>query len=387
MIFFTYLTVFIYVLLGFYSLLVIYNFLVLFIYQSKKIKIPVNKKSHNFIFLIPCHNDYDYLGNLLKDISNQDYDKEKIEVIIVFDNCEKKDYSLSIKTTYLHRVDINKMDKIYALDFGTDYILEWRKNSYVINIDADVKINPDFLSNLNINLGNKNIVYQPDFEICSTNPNVMFKIKFLKCKYHLINSVSRTRLKLFCNLNGPLFCIHIDVLKKINWKLLIKDNAIRNLDINYGFLLAINNIKVETIKNLRCLVNEESKTKQTEITKYRRWNYGKFERAKRHSFPLFRLFLKYPSIYTFSSIIELFLPSSFLLLLFPPFLLLLFVLLCKNIIFPSIVIILYYIPILYYTKKYSKLTYLELIFGAFFFLSIRVKILYSKIKNEPVTWR
>ncbi|MEI7811682.1 MAG: glycosyltransferase [Ignavibacteria bacterium] len=363
----------------------IYNFVIWLIYiKSNNIKSETIQ--HKFIICIPCHNDFDDLTNLLDDLSRQKYDRSLLQIVVVLDNCNSKFNHPFRDVTFINRTDESKKDKIYALIFGTDYISKQNEDAYIVYIDCDVRLKDDFFEILNSNIKGKDYLVQPKIELFSETDKLFFRLKHLKYNYHIINNVGKSRLNIFNNLNGPLICLHQDVLKKISWSKLIEYNLLPNSDIVFGLVLSLYDIKIYTSNNLSCLVRE-THIKNAELRKYRRWFSGKIGRIQT-LFPVLivKLFKK-PTLYSITTLLELLAPPTFYLYLVAIIFTIIFYF-ELNIIMMIIwitILILYLTPLLYYAKK-SNINIIELAYGGFYFFQMRLRIIFKNIINQKKEW-
>lgn len=92
---------------------------------------------NNLIFsiIIPAHNEEKYLSSCLQSLVNQDFDKDKYEVIVV--NNGSTDKTVAIAKKFRVRV-VNEPQKglVRARNTG----LKKAKGKYIINLDADCRV-------------------------------------------------------------------------------------------------------------------------------------------------------------------------------------------------------------------------------------------------------
>ena len=123
-----------------------------------------------FAFIIPAHNEEDVIYDTVKDIlENQDYDKDKIKVYVVADNCSDKTKELALKAgaITLERNDPDPAHHAarFPLQFGIDYILKNDEEvELIVHADADNHFNSKFCELMNDAYVTKNYQFLRPFE-------------------------------------------------------------------------------------------------------------------------------------------------------------------------------------------------------------------------------
>ena len=119
--------------------------------------------------IIPCHNIEDYIGRCLQSIIKQNYDKNKYEVIIIFDSCT--DNTETVAKDYLENSGINY--RCFYVDYKNAGLsrnkgLENACGKYIWFIDGDDYLLDDNAFNKQIYAIEKtgcNAVYQRKFQV------------------------------------------------------------------------------------------------------------------------------------------------------------------------------------------------------------------------------
>ena len=120
-------------------------------YTSKPSKKETNFK--HFLLLIPAHNESMSLPHLLKSIAHLDYPSAYFQTILIADNCT--DDTAMIGQAHginvFRRKSEGKSDKTQALKYAAEKLPVFypEQNSYVVILDADGVVSPDFLKALN----------------------------------------------------------------------------------------------------------------------------------------------------------------------------------------------------------------------------------------------
>ncbi|MDR2967733.1 MAG: glycosyltransferase family 2 protein [Methanobacteriaceae archaeon] len=126
----------------------------------------VNKNYNNFAVIVCAYNEEKVVGNLLKSISNLDYNKMYYDTYVICDNCT--DGTEKVVDSF----DVIKMVRHDNMKKGKGFAVEWFFNSlnhdltkgdcydaYVI-LDADNLVNKEFLTKMNTRLNKGSEVIQ-----------------------------------------------------------------------------------------------------------------------------------------------------------------------------------------------------------------------------------
>jgi len=124
------------------------NFGVFWGFLSLKSKRKNSKKTNSFSIVIPARNEAKNIPHLLDSLLAQNYDKNLFEIIIIDDFSE--DDTLSILEEYEKKGNIQilknqKTGKKAALQMAWQH----SQNEYIIQIDADCSVKPQYLTSIN----------------------------------------------------------------------------------------------------------------------------------------------------------------------------------------------------------------------------------------------
>lgn len=99
------------------------------------------------VILVPAHNEEAVLGATLQSLKDQNYPQDRLECVVVADNCTDSTASIALQrgATVLERVDLEKRGKGYALNWAMATLLSRSDPpDIVIIVDADTWVAPDF---------------------------------------------------------------------------------------------------------------------------------------------------------------------------------------------------------------------------------------------------
>lgn len=128
-------------------------YLIIGIFSKKKV-FPETNIIKNYAIIIAARNEEKVIGNLIKSLKKQNYDKDKITIFVVADNCtdNTKDEALKHGAIVYERFDETKKRKGWALE----YLFEQIEKDYSITsfdgymfFDADNLVHPNFVHEMN----------------------------------------------------------------------------------------------------------------------------------------------------------------------------------------------------------------------------------------------
>lgn len=99
-----------------------------------------------YSFVIPCHNEQDWIVRLLNALVHLNFDKDEFEVVVVDNNCQdetvervwnfSKDFRINLRLVHEYRKGVS-----VARNSGAKVV----SGKYLIFLDADNVVGPDFL--------------------------------------------------------------------------------------------------------------------------------------------------------------------------------------------------------------------------------------------------
>lgn len=187
---------------------------------SKKIRDKYTPKDSNLCVVVYATGEAYTLENLLKQLKNQDYPKQRYTIYAILDKCKK-----SSDVTLQSDLDINviSIDNLEPIGKSQAYSILAEKLSDVQNLDAyvflDAKnyVDSDFLKNVNYYLS-KFDVFMPMVNYITEEKNFTF-LENIKATFSRYCSkfiyTSRTKLRLANLINTDSFIIKKSLLNKI----------------------------------------------------------------------------------------------------------------------------------------------------------------------------
>ena len=208
--------------------------------------------------LIPAYNEEKNIKSTLDSVYEQDYPKEKIEVIAIDDG--STDSTLEIMESYKDKgliiLNQNHKGKSEALNLGTKH----SKNEFIVSIDADSVLDRNCIRELVKPLADKGVGATTGTSKVKNNTNIL--TLFQNIEYHYNNLIRKSFSSVFKNgiwFFGALACYRKSVLKKIGYfktdtltedmdiALEIHRQGLRTIHVDNAFCLTI---VPSTIKSL-----------------------------------------------------------------------------------------------------------------------------------------
>lgn len=178
-------------------------------------------KENTFAVLISARNEEAVIGNLLRSLQSQDYDKTKYTVFVLADNCTDRTAEIARAggAVVYERQDAEHVGKGYALDALLEHM---RKDdpagfdAYLI-LDADNVLSPDYLTQMNRSLsdGYEVVTGYRNSKNYGTNwISAGYALWFIRESSFL--NRSRMRLGVSCTISGTGFAFSRKVLADLN---------------------------------------------------------------------------------------------------------------------------------------------------------------------------
>jgi len=233
----------IYCLLGLFSLLWLYKVFCSSKYNVWKLRYKYNpaKFNQNFNIVIYSHNSEESVVELLENLKKQDYPREKIKINIILDNCTDNSSNLLeiLGGAKIWRITTeNKpLGRNAAIEWFLDKVLASENTNAFIFLDAQNRINPYLLGNINNAIGEFPVVVgrirrQSDNTILSVIMDIYEKLNYG------INFKARSMTGLSNFISTQILVIRQEILEKVRF-INIPD---KNPEMIYSLMLAKANI-------------------------------------------------------------------------------------------------------------------------------------------------
>lgn len=274
-----------------YSYQIFYT-IVPFSIRPRRHKTPI--KLNNIAIFIAARNEESVIGDLLKSIADQDYDKKHLKTVVIADNCTDKtaEIARSFDAIVLERFNTEKVGKGYALDYAIDSLREsgkWESIDGVIVLDADNLLTTNYVSEMNK-------TFSDGYEAFTSYRNSKnYGDNWISAGYGLwyireskFLHYSRMLLRSSCAISGTGFLVSRNLLDRFNgWKFYLLTE-----DIEFSIFSVINGVRIGCCVNAE-LYDEQPVTFHQSYKQRLRWSKGFFQVWQKHGKELVRGIFKY----------------------------------------------------------------------------------------------
>ena len=208
-----------------------------------KEKPMLTDKKHRFIIALPANNEEGVIGNLIKSLQMQDYDKSLYDIYVIADNCTDGSANVARENGAIvyERFDEDKKTKGYALNWFLDKMKD-KKDDYdaLLVFDADNVVDKNFLNVMNKKLCQGEVLVQGYRDI--KNPTDTWVSGGYAIFYWTMNRLyhlARYNMGLSPLINGTAFMVKWDILIDEGWntKTLTEDIEFALINISKGVKL------------------------------------------------------------------------------------------------------------------------------------------------------
>ena len=274
-----------------YSYQIFYT-IVPFSIKARKHKKPI--KTSKIAILIAARNEEKVIGELLRSIENQDYEKKYLKTVVIADNCTDSTAKIAKNhgATVFERFNKEKIGKGYALDFAIGNLRkngEWETIDGVIVLDADNILTENYVSEMNK-------TFSDGYEVFTSYRNSKnYGDNWISAGYGLwyireskFLHYARMLLRSSCAISGTGFFVSKKILDKFNgWKFYLLTE-----DIEFSIFSIINGVKIGCCIDAE-LFDEQPITFHQSYKQRLRWSKGFFQVWKKHGKELIRGIFKH----------------------------------------------------------------------------------------------
>ena len=185
-------------------------------------RIPKNR----FAIIIPAHNEETVLGDLLRDLEEQDYPQDLYEVYVVADNCTDltSEIAKSIPGVRIFHRTGGDGSKGGAIRYALEHLLfsskseERPPHDAFVFFDADNRVSRNFLARMNSELCEGHRFIQGHLGTKNPYENWVTRVIFLSyCMTNRLWQLGKRRANLPSQCGGTGFCIDREALEDLGW--------------------------------------------------------------------------------------------------------------------------------------------------------------------------
>ena len=200
-------------------------------------------KKHRFIIALPANNEETVIGNLIKSLKMQDYDKDLFDIYVIADNCTDNTAKIARENGAIvyERFDETKKTKGYALNWFLSK-MKVKKDDYdaLLVFDADNIVDKNFLNVMNKKLCQGEVLVQGYRDIKNpTDTGVSGGYAIFYWTMNRLYHLARYNMGLSPLINGTAFMVKWDMLIDEGWntKTLTEDIEFALINISKGVKL------------------------------------------------------------------------------------------------------------------------------------------------------
>jgi 1,2-diacylglycerol 3-beta-glucosyltransferase len=263
-----------------------------------------------FAIVIPAYNESASIEETLIGLREVDYPVSLYDVYVIADNCDDNTAELARRqgAMVFERHDPVRMNKGYALQWAFARLIEKKEYDVYAVVDADTRLNPDFLHCLNRRFQEGAKAVQAYTEVMEP---LASGVASLSCLGFILNRNfryrGRSKLGWTSNLMGTGMCFAREVIERFGW---VATSIVE--DIEYEMFLHLNDVRVVHASEARLKFHMHDDRRKTDKQRTR-WDMGKFEVRNKYFGPLLLAGLKKRDLSYFDSALELLIPPYSLL--------------------------------------------------------------------------
>jgi cellulose synthase/poly-beta-1,6-N-acetylglucosamine synthase-like glycosyltransferase len=265
------------------------------------------KEKRCFAILIPAHNEEAALQRTLAALKQQVYPQERWDAYVIADYCEDRTASVAREggAFCFERATGPRGRKAYPLAWGVERLLcSDRVYDAFVVLDADSRLNPDFLALMNDALGEGHRVLQGRHVILNSEDSSFAGLAEVDMRLNnFLRNRAKRNLGLSARLMGDAMVFTADVLKVYGWP-----TESLGEDREYGLFLVEQGLRIHYVPE--AVSQGQAAVRWGDAAKQRlRWYGGVFEIRREFGSRLFKAALTARNAPALDLAIELLLPS------------------------------------------------------------------------------
>ena len=232
-----------------------------------------NRRYNKFAVIICAHNEEFVIGNILSDLKRQSYLSFDIDDVFVFgDNCCDLTFSIC-KSMEAHYIDVKFGGKQRVLNYVFG-VYDFSKYDYIVVLDADNRVNSDYLSKLDTYCYGG--IVQSYLDISNSRLNWVSGSYAVNYRYMGFLQLGKSVLGLNCLLGGTGSAFPVSCIKLLQFNTLVDDLENTVLLSGLGY---------KTVYAFDCKVyDEKPKDFHVSFIQRLRWARGTYQVIHRYGF-------------------------------------------------------------------------------------------------------
>jgi len=250
--------------------LYLWLFAVLYFVTGKRDVLEAIEPKSRFVFVVPAHNEETGITATVRSLSSVSYPRALFDIVVVADNCTDRTAELAgnAGAECIERHNTSLRGKGYALSHAFNELMPRRYDAFIV-IDADSIVSTNFLSCLDVRLGQGEQVVQAYDGM--SNPDASILTYLFQVGNLIENKLywePKQVLGLPIFLRGNGMCFSREILEKYSW------NAFSiTEDTEYGLMLVTNGIRVHFASEIGVYAHQPESIQQAFAQRVR-WASG-----------------------------------------------------------------------------------------------------------------
>jgi cellulose synthase/poly-beta-1,6-N-acetylglucosamine synthase-like glycosyltransferase len=247
-----------------------------------------------FVLIICAHNEKYVIQNTLEEMKKLNYPKDKLDILVICDNCTDDTYEIAKKTTrddsniyIVERKDDIQKGKPYAVKFAFNWIDSNLEYDAISIADADNIYDQNFFLFMNDKILSGSKIIQGYLGV--KNPFDNFVTSSITYAYYVSTRaffLARVKLNMPTTLGGTGFVVEKNILKEIGW-----DMTSLVEDFEFSCKCVINGYQIDYCYEAKTF-DEKPLSVRTSVKQRTRWMQGHFWVARNYTIKLIKAFWK-----------------------------------------------------------------------------------------------
>lgn len=167
----------------FYSTLSFFFYLLLLYLTKKEGRKKSKTKEDKVSIIIPCYNEEENIGKLLKHLEKLNYTKNKLEIIVVDDGSKDKTFEIAKKFSESLNLNIKVFKKQHSGKAASvNYGIKNATGKYIIVLDADTFPERNFIKKVLKGFSDKKVMAVVPILLPKTTNNIIEKMQTIEYK-------------------------------------------------------------------------------------------------------------------------------------------------------------------------------------------------------------
>ncbi|HZQ37623.1 MAG TPA: glycosyltransferase family 2 protein [Dehalococcoidia bacterium] len=259
-----------------------------------------------FAILVPAHDEETTIGRLLDSLQRVDYPANRIDVLVVADNCNDRTAAIAAQrgARVFDRHDPDRRGKGYALSWLLARMAESdRRYDVCVVLDADSSVRPDFLRALAAAFADGAEVVQGYYTVLKLDGSRAERLREVALALvHYLRPLAKSALGASSGLKGNGMAFRAEVLARFGWP---TSGLAEDVEFHLHLLRA--GVRVEFVPNA-VVYGEMPGSLRRADSQNLRWEAGRLATIRRQALPLLAFGVRHANLAAVDAAIEQLVP-------------------------------------------------------------------------------